>query len=111
MQVGRVILSQYFLSSMFSQDPDHWDNPTTFRPERFLEKNENGAWQLLKKERFVPYGFGRRVCLGESLAKDTLRIFFATLVKHLRYNWIHFVSTVPYIDSTNRLDQSQRNNF
>ena len=32
----------------------------------------------------MPYGFGRRVCLGESLAKDTLRIFFATLVKHIR---------------------------
>ena len=88
----------------------HWDNPTAFCPERFLEKNESGAWQLLKKERFVPYGFGRRVCLGESLAKDTLRIFFATLVKHLRYNWIHFVSTVPYIDSS-KVDQLQRNTF
>ena len=119
MQVG-TLTQKYFLNwsdnccpyfPRLFQDPDHWDNPTAFRPERFLEKNENGAWQLLKKERFVPYGFGRRVCLGESLAKDTLRIFFATLVKHLRYNWIHLVSTVPYIDSTNRLDQLQQITF
>ena len=51
---------------------------------RFLEKTDSGSRRLIKKERFVPYGFGRRVCLGESLAKDTLRIFFATLVKHIR---------------------------
>jgi len=69
----------------YMQDPDHWENPTAFLPERFLEKTDNGAWRLVKKERFVPYGFGRRVCLGESLAKDTLRIFFATLVKHIRF--------------------------
>jgi len=71
----------------YMQDPDHWEKPTAFLPERFLEKTDKGSsWQLVKKERFVPYGFGRRVCLGESLAKDTLRIFFATLVKHIRFS-------------------------
>jgi len=69
----------------YMQDPDHWTKPTAFLPERFLEKTDIGAWQLVKKDRFVPYGFGRRVCLGEALAKDTLRIFFATLVKHIRF--------------------------
>ena len=40
--------------------------------------------RLVKREQFVPFGFGRRVCMGEALAKDTLLIFFATLVKQLR---------------------------
>ena len=40
---------------------------------------------MVKKEQFVPFGFGRRVCMGEALAKDTLTIFFATLVKQLRW--------------------------
>ena len=50
---------------------------------RFLEKCDGGV-RLVKREQFVPFGFGRRVCMGEALAKDTLLIFFATLVKQLR---------------------------
>ena len=50
---------------------------------RFLENCEAGV-RLVKKEQFVPFGFGRRVCMGEALAKDTLLIFFATLIKQIR---------------------------
>ena len=55
------------------------------RPQRFLEKFEGGL-RLVKKDQFVPYGFGRRVCMGESLAKDNLFIFLSTLLKHIRLN-------------------------
>jgi len=68
----------------FMQDPDVWEEPHEFRPERFLEKCDGGV-RLVKREQFVPFGFGRRVCMGEALAKDTLLIFFATLVKQLRF--------------------------
>merc|ERR1719397_1762811 len=68
----------------FMQDPDVWDQPDQFRPERFLENCEGGV-RLVKKEQFVPFGFGRRVCMGEALAKDTLTIFFATLIKQIRF--------------------------
>ena len=60
--------------------------PAPHRPERFLERTETGDWRLVKKEQFVPYGFGRRVCMGESLARDTLLIFFSTLVKQLQFD-------------------------
>ena len=36
------------------RDPDYWTDPDTFNPERFL--GEDG--QILKEERFVPYGIG-----------------------------------------------------
>ena len=68
----------------FMKDPDHWEDPLMFHPERFLEKIDGGL-KVLKKERFVPYGIGRRVCMGESLAKDTLFIFVTTLVKNLKF--------------------------
>merc|ERR1712080_293991 len=55
------------------------------RPERFLTPTAEGGWQLVKREQFVPYGLGRRVCMGESLARNELFIFLATLVKHLRF--------------------------
>ena len=54
-----------------------------FRPERFLEMFEGGR-RLVKKDQFVPFGFGRRVCMGESLARDNLLIFLTTLLKHIR---------------------------
>ena len=44
----------------------------------------DGNWRLVKKEQFVPFGFGRRVCMGETLAKDNLLIFLSTLLKHIR---------------------------
>ena len=43
------------------------------------------ARKLRKKERLVPFGIGRRVCMGESLAKDTLFIFVTTLIKNLKF--------------------------
>lgn len=36
-----------------------WDQPTKFKPERFL-KNGN----LVKPDHFLPFGGGRRSCLG-----------------------------------------------
>jgi len=70
----------------FMQSPDYWDQPEKFRPERFLERSPEGELRLVKKDQFVPYGLGRRVCMGESLARDTLKIFLATLLKHIRFD-------------------------
>ena len=66
----------------FMKDPDHWEDLDMFRPERLLEKTELGL-KIIKKEKFVPYGIGRSVCMGESLAQDNLFIFVATLIKKL----------------------------
>ncbi|XP_033627066.1 steroid 17-alpha-hydroxylase/17,20 lyase-like isoform X1 [Asterias rubens] len=58
-------------------DPEAWDQPEQFKPERFL--NDNG--QLLAKlpESFLPFGCGRRVCLGEDFAKKELFLIFTWL--------------------------------
>jgi len=68
----------------FMKDPEYWEHPNEFRPQRFLEMFE-GGWRLVKRDQFVPFGFGRRVCMGESLAKDNLFIFLSTLLKHIRF--------------------------
>ena len=47
----------------FMKDPDHWEDPMMFRPESFLEKTEVGL-KVEKKEKFVPYGMGRKICMG-----------------------------------------------
>ena len=40
---------------------------------------------FFKPEHFVPLGHGRRVCMGEPLAKAELFIFFVTLVQKIKF--------------------------
>jgi len=50
----------------FHMDPSYWGDPETFRPERFIDPSTN---TLIRHERFMPFGHGKRICMGESLAK------------------------------------------
>ena len=59
-------------------DPEVFPEPEKFDPERFLETDpESGAIRVRKVEEFVPFGVGRRVCLGRSLAeREVCRNYF-----------------------------------
>ncbi|XP_077156769.1 cytochrome P450 2U1-like [Paroedura picta] len=60
------------------RDPRIWKNPDDFYPERFLD--ENG--RLLKTETFIPFGTGKRVCMGEQLAKMEVFLVLTSLLQH-----------------------------
>ena len=55
---------------------EHWGDGEVFRPERFLD-SEGG---VVKHERWVPFSLGRRQCLGETLARMQLFLFFSALL-------------------------------
>ncbi|CAL8148701.1 unnamed protein product [Orchesella dallaii] len=59
-----------------AKDPEIWGDPETFRPERFL--SEDGT-TVLKHEAVIPFSVGRRVCIGETLARDTLFLFITSI--------------------------------
>ncbi|XP_052537734.1 cytochrome P450 2U1 [Tympanuchus pallidicinctus] len=63
------------------RDPNIWENPDDFQPTRFLD--ENG--QIIKKEAFIPFGMGKRVCMGEQLAKMELFLIFASLMQSFTF--------------------------
>ena len=69
----------------FMKDPDVWPEAEMFRPERFLQETETGV-TLVSHEQFVPFGIGRRICMGERLARDSLFIFTTTLVKNIKFD-------------------------
>ncbi|KAL7859021.1 hypothetical protein SRHO_G00141680 [Serrasalmus rhombeus] len=64
-------------------DKNHWKYPDMFNPENFLD--EKG--QFCKNDAFLPFSLGPRVCLGESLAKMELFIFFTSLLQRLKFSW------------------------
>uniref|UniRef100_W5KHS0 Cytochrome P450 2B4-like n=1 Tax=Astyanax mexicanus TaxID=7994 RepID=W5KHS0_ASTMX len=64
-------------------DKDHWKYPNTFNPENFLD--EKG--QFCKNDSFLPFSLGPRVCLGETLARTELFIFFTSLIQQLKFSW------------------------
>lgn len=62
------------------------EDAMSFRPERFID--ENGKLQI--PDQFIPFGIGRRVCLGEAIAKMELFLFLSTMFQRF-----HFVPAVP----------------
>ncbi|XP_075771695.1 cytochrome P450 2G1-like isoform X2 [Pelodiscus sinensis] len=67
----------YPLLSTVHFDPEQHQAPDTFAPERFLD--ENGCFR--KHNAFMPFSAGKRVCLGESLARMELFLFFTGVLQ------------------------------
>lgn len=62
------------------RDPNLWENPLEFRPERFI----SGESQLdVRGQHFqlIPFGTGRRVCPGASLALQVIPTNLAAMIQ------------------------------
>ncbi|XP_078039429.1 putative cytochrome P450 304a1 [Augochlora pura] len=70
------------LSGM-NTDPDLWGDPENFRPERFLK--EDGQ---LTKDLTLNFGFGHRVCAGETFARFNIFAVFAALMQNFDFGFI-----------------------
>ncbi|XP_013383543.1 cytochrome P450 1A1-like isoform X2 [Lingula anatina] len=56
-------------------DPKNWESPETFMPERFLDKD--GSLKKLDKKTWLPFGRGKRKCVGEALARAEIGMIMA----------------------------------
>ena len=68
-------------------DVDTWRDPLEFWPERFLPGGEGKGVDVAgrRKIQMIPFGVGRRMCPGMSLALLLLEYFVANLVKEFRW--------------------------
>uniref|UniRef100_A0A8C0KJI0 Cytochrome P450 n=1 Tax=Canis lupus dingo TaxID=286419 RepID=A0A8C0KJI0_CANLU len=63
------------------RDQTQWEKPDTFNPNHFL----SSTGKFIKKEAFMPFSLGRRMCAGESLAKMELFLFFTSLMQKFTF--------------------------
>ncbi len=58
-------------------DPRIWGDPEVFRPERFL--SEDDGKKYVRNENLQAFQIGRRACVGESLARDSVFLCLTNL--------------------------------
>ncbi|XP_055364381.1 cytochrome P450 2J4-like [Betta splendens] len=63
-------------------DESMWETPHSFNPQHFLD--QDGKFR--KREAFLPFGAGKRVCLGEQLARMELFLFFTSLLQRFSFS-------------------------
>ncbi|XP_022240359.1 cytochrome P450 2U1-like isoform X2 [Limulus polyphemus] len=62
------------------RDPLEWPDPDKFVPSRFLDHDG----KVVQKKGYIPFGIGKRACLGIPLAKIELFLFFTTILQSYR---------------------------
>ncbi|XP_008297678.1 cytochrome P450 2J6-like [Stegastes partitus] len=76
---GTILMAS--LNSVLN-DETMWETPHSFNPQHFLD--QNGKFR--KREAFLPFSAGKRVCLGEPLAKMELFLFFTSLLQRFSFS-------------------------
>ncbi|CAG2112764.1 unnamed protein product [Medioppia subpectinata] len=63
-------------------DPKYWPDGHAFRPDRFLDSE--GRYIQTRPEYYVPFGVGRRKCLGDRLAINELFLVLVAFLQSTR---------------------------
>lgn len=74
----------FFSQYIMHRSPEYWDDPETFRPERFSEESRAGRPRFT----YFPFGGGRRQCIGEGFAWMEGVLALATIAQRWRFRFV-----------------------
>lgn len=74
----------FVATAMIHRDPEIWEEPDAFRPERFLP-GPDGPWRPPHRYAFFPFGGGRHLCIGRHLAMLELQRSIRALAGRFRF--------------------------
>jgi len=75
--------SVYANVAWIMNDPEYWDKPEEFNPDRFIDESTG---EFRKNERCIPFLVGKRYCLGQQLAQHELFLFLTGLLQSLSFS-------------------------
>ncbi|KAF5307365.1 hypothetical protein FQR65_LT07082 [Abscondita terminalis] len=98
-----------------NHDPKVWTDPDVFKPERFLDDEDN----LLKKDNILSFGGGKRLCVGETFSRNIMFLLLSGLLQNFTFTPAHgmpsrenkhwgFIVTVPPFWDSPRDSETQR---
>ncbi|WGS46997.1 cytochrome P450 [Burkholderia sp. JSH-S8] len=69
-------------TGLLGQDPDLWDHPQHFDPERF---SSGRAEHQRHRGQFLPFGHGVHTCVGAALANLEVKVFWSIVLTRYRF--------------------------
>ncbi|XP_067881264.1 cytochrome P450 2K6-like [Heterodontus francisci] len=81
------------------RDKTQWEKPDEFNPSHFL----NSEGRFVKRDAFLPFGAGRRICPGQSIAMMELFLFFTTLLQKFKLQAPAHVTDLDITHGTGRI--------
>lgn len=79
---GTIVLG---LLNAVHSDGANFEQPYCFKPERFLSKEEPPSFRA--DRHVMPFGTGRRLCIGEPLARAELFLFVTHILQRFNICW------------------------
>ncbi|XP_022650944.1 cytochrome P450 307a1-like isoform X2 [Varroa destructor] len=79
-------------------NPELWDKPAKFMPDRFICDGT-----LLKPDHFLPFGTGKRSCMGDGLVRHIVHLILSALIGQFRVRLAPSTPAVDYLDARGRV--------
>ncbi|KAJ0682026.1 putative cytochrome P450 [Helianthus annuus] len=84
-----------FYTAWLTEDPEAWESPDLFQPERFLDGGEGADVDVtgMRGVKMLPFGTGRRICPAWSLGTLHVHMLLARMVH--AFKWVPVAGNPP----------------